>query len=229
MPPWQIAAAVVVALIAAATVYGFTKLGDSDVQGAGTTPTSDFSASTAPQQRTLRVVGVGDSITYNSNSWYRQATGQVSGIVSLGDVGMPGQDSAGVLAKSLPRALEEKPDLITVEAGTNDVVEGVPVATTVTNVGKILASAKSAKIRAILVAVPPNNDRPAAVAPLNEALKALALRRDVPFFDLSHSIAAADGSYLSDMSDDGRHPNDKGAAVMTTAAVKLLTRYVATV
>jgi lysophospholipase L1-like esterase len=62
MAPWQIAAAVVVVLIAAATVYGFTKLGNPDVSGAGTTPTGgDISVGTAATPVTA--LWLGDSYT----------------------------------------------------------------------------------------------------------------------------------------------------------------------
>lgn len=164
MAPWQITAAVVVVLIAAATVYGFTKLGDPDVSGAGTTPTSSDTSS-SPQAKTA--LWLGDSYTLGTGAANAAQGEACLTSTALGwNCRLDAEGGAGYVYKGsiagnkpLPARLAETrsaysdPDVVLVDAGRNDGT--LPAAEVRSAASKYLTAVRAAWPNARLVLITP--------------------------------------------------------------------------
>ena len=222
---------VVALAVVVAGLAGYTLVRDPAV-ATGATPAPTISARlptptptvTTPEV-TVTVAGVGDSVTYDAGSWFRQAVegGQVDGLVSVGNFGVADAPTIRVLNESLTRALVTRPDVVLIGGGTSDMLSGVPRATTVANLEVMVASVRAAGAKPVLETVPPSNERAARVGPLNDAIRSLAKSERVPLLDLYAVVGTDSGRYRDGMTDDLWHPNPSGYAAMTAEAVRQLT------
>lgn len=180
--------------------------------------------------QTKRIVALGDSLTagYGLQSGEDFATKLQESLIEQGldvkidNAGVSGDTSAGGLAR-IDWAIEgeQKPDLVLVALGANDMLRGIDPAVTKGNLSKILTKLKEKEIPAFLIGMrSPTNMGPFFRGKFDKVYKELADEYDVPLypFFLDGVAMKADLNL-----EDGMHPNTKGVAVIVekiTPAVK---------
>ncbi|MDN7428642.1 arylesterase [Burkholderia sp. AU16741] len=123
-------------------------------------------AATAPASNTPVIVVLGDSLSAEyglprDTGWVallrqRLATERID--YSVANASVSGDTTSGGRAR-LPAVLQRlKPSIVVVELGSNDALRGVPLATTEQNLRDIIAGARRAQAKVVLVGmyVPPN-------------------------------------------------------------------------
>ena len=189
------------------------------------TPTSAVPSSPAPATvdpaTPRRLVVVGDSITAGSTdvaeplvgdrvqgdaSWLPAAE-QASGWDLVGGWAVPGSTTADMLAGVEPT--DWTADVLVVMAGTNDLVRGLSWEQSAADLEGVVA-AVGAPI-AVVVAIAPNDPRPAARNGYNAALADLAGRNGWTYLDPWGEVDAG-GSFTPGASTDGVHPTPAVAA-----------------
>jgi len=154
----------------------------------------------------------GDSITARPGSWLRDlaATPAATAVVrAVGGYAHSGYRSDQVLAR-MPVVHGE--DVLVVELGTNDVNQHVPTATTLADVGRLVAQVAAPHV--LLVAAPPSDhttslwgvDRRTGNAALDRALVVDAHRHGWNETDPFAADRERDGSWVPGTSTDGIHP-----------------------
>jgi len=157
------------------------------------------------------VLAVGDSVTYGTGAGngedYPTRLAEISGWV-VHNHGVPGDTSAGALAR-LDAALDAtRPALVIVEIGGNDFLRRQPTAAVKENVRAILRGVKAAGIPVVLVATPAFSPLGAAVGMLSDAplYAELAKEENVPLVPDVFARVLSD----ADLRADPIHPNAAG-------------------
>ena len=177
--------------------------------------------STPAFAQTKRIVALGDSLTagYGLQSGEDFATKLQESLIQDGldvkidNAGVSGDTTAGGLAR-VDWAVEgaQKPDLVIVALGANDMLRGIDPEVTKDNLSKILTKLKEKDIPVFLIGMrSPTNMGPFFRGKFDKVYKELAEEYDVvlyPFF-LDGVAMKADLNQ-----EDGIHPNTKGVAVM---------------
>ena len=177
--------------------------------------------STPAFAQTKRIVALGDSLTagYGLQSGEDFATKLQESLIQDGldvkidNAGVSGDTTAGGLAR-VDWAVEgaQKPDLVIVALGANDMLRGIDPGVTKDNLSKILTKLKEKDIPVFLIGMrSPTNMGPFFRGKFDKVYKELAEEYDVvlyPFF-LDGVAMKADLNQ-----EDGIHPNTKGVAVM---------------
>jgi acyl-CoA thioesterase-1 len=198
MPRWLIAALLLsIAAPAAASperplVLAF---GDSLTAGYGLDPGLGF----APQQQSmLRLHGIAARLAY----------GGVSGDTSAAARARLGWTLDG---------LKQKPDLVIVELGANDMLRGVAVAETRANLDSILAELRRRRIPVLLTGMRAvRNADPAYVRGFEAIFPDLAAKYAVPHYPFFlDGVALVAGMTLA----DGLHPNFRGVKMIVGRTV----------
>jgi hypothetical protein len=215
-----LAGAAVAVLLAAGMLAGCAQ-GRPDA--AATAPTAPPTATAAPTRPAPVVpagsttVGFGDSITYNSGSWFRRVcrTGMLGRCVNAA---ARGDTTTRMLARVQRDVLARHPRTVLVMGGTNDMRQLETARATVARLGRIVRAVRAAGATAVLCAVPPSDDFFAENAKLNIELRVYARQAGVPLMDLNGAVAEPTGAWRLDLSVDGVHPNARAAALMAEAA-----------
>jgi acyl-CoA thioesterase-1 len=185
--------------------------------------------------RALRYVALGDSYTIGTSvaqdeRWPDQLVRRLAdgsggrdrgpGLELVANLGANGFTSRDVISHELPRVAGMRPEFISLLAGVNDVVQGVPLDTYAANVERILDTLLTLvpANRIVAVATPDYTvtpqgaafgapDRQAArIAAVNARMAALAGARGIAFVDITDlSIRAATDRTL--VASDGLHPS----------------------
>lgn len=184
------------------------------------------------------VMGHSNTVGYNSDgfigtaskptpaSWAWWLTALSGGRLSFcGSVGVGGATSAEVLAQSTA-ALALKPDVVFIQALTNDVLTAVPVATSMVNLGAIIDAIRAdpRKPTPVVVSDFPRMDYADELAALNAAARDLCAELRVPWVDIASAVIDAttgemDADYWRVAITDGVHTNELGAHLMAQDAV----------
>lgn len=142
-------------------------------------------AKLAPVDPGATVLALGDSITFGTGaapeSSYPAVLAKLTGW-NVVNAGVPGDTSAGALAR-LPALLQEHaPQLVLVSIGGNDFLRGMPLAETRSNVRAICQQAAAGGAQVLLVAIPAASAMAAAIRSLaDHALyEELASELEVP-------------------------------------------------
>jgi lysophospholipase L1-like esterase len=166
-------------------------------------------------------VAVGDSITAGATdvsqplvedrvqgdtSWLPAAE-QASGVDLVAGWAVPGATTADMLAGVEPT--DWTADVVVVMAGTNDLARGVPWQESAAAIEGVVAAAGAPT--AVLVAIAPNDPRPAARNGFNAALAELAGRNGWTYLDPWTEVDAG-GAFTPGASPDGVHPAPAVAA-----------------
>lgn len=166
-----------------------------------------------PQGATVLVLG--DSLSYgtgaNAGEDYPSLLAKATGWKIINE-GVPGDTSAGGLAR-LPALLQQyQPKLLIVELGGNDFLHNVPNTKTVENLKAILAQAKLANVPAVLVAIPEVSAFRMAMGSLqdHELYETLAQETNAPLVTEVFSEVLSDNALKADQI----HANAKGYAVV---------------
>jgi acyl-CoA thioesterase-1 len=162
------------------------------------------------------VLVLGDSLSYgtgaNTGEDYPTLLAKSTGWNVINE-GIPGDTSAGGLAR-LPSLLEQhQPKLLIVELGGNDFLHHAPHTETIANLKAILAEAKANSVTTILVAIPEINALKAAVGNLSDhpLYETLAKETNTPLITDVFSDVLSDRALKSDQI----HANAKGYAVVS--------------
>lgn len=177
------------------------------------------------QKSEKRVVFMGNSITegwVNTHPDFFKQNGYIGR-------GIGGQTSYQFLLRFREDVINLSPDLVVINAGTNDIAENTGTYVedyTFGNIVSMAELAKANKIKVILTSVlpaagfrwnPSVKDAPQKIKSLNERIKAYAKKHKIPYVDYYQAMLASDGVSLNPeygRPNDGVHPVGKGYEVM---------------
>lgn len=149
------------------------------------------------------VLALGDSLTYGTGASpetsYPAVLARLTGW-NVVNAGIPGDTSAGALAR-LPELLQQhKPALVIVSIGGNDFLRGVPPADTRSNIRAIGEQVKAAGAQALLVAIPEVSAFAAAARSLGDhaMYEALATELKLPLHSAGWTEVLNDPALRSD-------------------------------
>jgi lysophospholipase L1-like esterase len=187
-----------------------------------------------PQPGKPRVVFFGDSIT---DAWSSPAAGGFFPGKPYVNRGIGGQTTAQMLLRFRADVIANRPAVLVLLAGTNDVAGNAGPVTEVQiedNLATMSELAKLHGIRVVLSSLLPVCDvkkdeagqprvqtpsrPPGTLKALNERLAAYAARHGHVFLDYHTALADRGGMLKPELTDDGLHPNRAGYAVMAPLA-----------
>ena len=159
----------------------------------------------------------GDSLTFGTgaaeNESYPAALAELIGRKVV-RAGVPGEVTAGALAR-LPAVIEEhRPALMIVCIGGNDMLRKVDEATIKANLREIISTIKAGGISVVLVGVP----KPALITNAAAFYAEIAKEFDVPY----EGKIVTDVLYQRELKADPIHPNARGYRKMAEAIAELL-------
>lgn len=178
-----------------------------------------------------RVVFMGNSIT---EGWVRTDGRffEENGYVGRG---ISGQTSYQFLLRFREDVIKLKPEVVVINAGTNDVAENTgPYVEEYTfgNIVSMVELARANDIKVVLTSVLPAaafgwnktiTDAPQKIAALNKRIAAYAAEQGLPYVDYYHALLADDGHSLdAAYSKDGVHPTLEGYRVMEPLVKKVV-------
>lgn len=176
----------------------------------------------AKQKKEKRVVFIGNSIT---EGWYRAHPDWFKENNYLGR-GISGQTSPQMLLRFQADVIDMKPNVVVINAGTNDIAENTGKyhpSFTLGNIKSMAEIARANGIKVILTSVLPHDRfgwRPSIenvtqkVEELNAAIKAYAAENKIPYVDYNAEMRDEKGAMKADLSKDGVHPYPDAYLVM---------------
>ena len=187
-----------------------------------------YSAANAAIRHSPKVVFMGDSIT---ELWKIADPGFFSD--DRVDRGISGQTSPQMLLRFRSDVISIHPRTVHIMAGTNDIAGNTgPTSERAfqDNIESMVELAKAHHIRVVLASILPMGSigwqpqyRPAQeVRRLNRWLRDYAARNGATYLDYYSRLAAPDGAFRPDLSNDGVHPNLAGYAIMRELADQAL-------
>lgn len=238
---------------------GVTPDGSNGINVAGSISTESLSITGPPVWSAQNGLGfIGDSLSCIQGSWadlVQAQSLQKEWTLFSGNLGAPswnqcesGQNTAYMLNTELPAilALNPRPNFVSILGGTNDVIEGVPPATTLAQIQTIATKSQAGGVKPILNTIPPNNNGFAVQvyqlnwgvggspsAPKSPSIASLASANNWPLVDNWSAMAANPAGpctsinssaceYAAGYSSDGTHPNTYPG--MTTWATNWITQ-----
>lgn len=181
---------------------------------------ADANAAVTAAGAAIDGVFLGDSIT----ELWSESTARVFGDHWL-NRGIAGQTSPQILLRFAADGAALRPRFVHLMAGTNDIAGNTGPTSAQRyqdNIKAMVAIAKRQGIAVLLASIPPaasmpwrpTPGTPARIEALNRWLKALALSEGLLYVDYHAVLAAPDGAFRADFSNDGVHPNNRGYARM---------------
>jgi acyl-CoA thioesterase-1 len=139
--------------------------------------------------------------------------------VELINAGLPGDTTTGGLSR-LERALECAPDMVILELGTNDNLQGFDPALTEANLDAMLTRIRERNIAVLLTGIAPLRDLgPDYRAEFTAVFSRLAAKHQVPLYaDFLEGVAGRPELNKA----DGIHPNPKGIDEIVRRVVPLV-------
>ena len=170
-----------------------------------------------------RIVFMGNSITEGwakAHPVFFQSNGYIGR-------GISGQTSSQFLLRFRSDVINLNPDLVVINAATNDIAENTGVYkedVTFGNIVSMVELARANKIKVVLTTTlpaaafrwnPAITDAPQKIRSLNNRLSLYAEINKIPFVDYYAALLSADGISLNPLyTKDGVHPTSEGYAVM---------------
>lgn len=148
--------------------------------------------------------------------------------------GISGQTSYQMLSRFREDVVNLQPQIVVINAGSNDIAENSHPYNEDVTFGNILSMVEIAQangINVILSSVLPAdkfywntklNNVPQKIDSLNHRIKSYALAHNIPYADYNSAMKAEDLSMIKEYSKDGVHPNKAGYTVMETIVSPLL-------
>ena len=177
----------------------------------------------AKQKKEKRVVFIGNSIT---EGWYSAHPDWFKANNYYGR-GIGGQTSPQMLLRFHADVVALQPDVVVINAGTNDIAENTgpyDIDITFGNIASMAEIAKANKIKVILTSVLPAagfrwnkkiTDAPDRIEALNVKIKEYAKANKIPYVDYyTPMVTGAERALNPDYSKDGVHPTLDGYIVM---------------
>jgi acyl-CoA thioesterase-1 len=178
-----------------------------------------------------RVVFLGDSITdgWRLNEYFPDR--------DFINRGISGQITGEMLGRFKADVIDLKPDSVVVLAGTNDLARGINILAIENNYSMMADLAEKHDIKLVFASVLPINDYhkdqnpaweqskvrpPLLIKALNDWMKSICEQRGCTYLDYYSSMVDKDGQLISDLADDGLHPNSKGYRIMAPLVLAVL-------
>jgi lysophospholipase L1-like esterase len=188
------------------------------------TPTATPTKATAKPKPTPRVysfVALGDSLTSGYNNpgpaWPSRLDGEDANLSLAHNAGIPGDTTAGMLARLDRDVFAYDPGVLFVLGGTNDIGHYSNYSTILANLKAIIVKAQAKKIKVFLITVPPNSSSSMrdSIDTLNAYLQHLANTYKIYLIDIHTPLtSSSNGLILAKYTVDGLHFNDAGAQVV---------------
>jgi len=169
----------------------------------------------SPPQRPLRILAFGDSLVagfaVSSKAAFpvrlEKSLRSMGFEVEVINAGLPGDTTTGGLAR-LERALECAPDMVILELGTNDNLQGFDPALTEANLDTMLTRIRERNIAVLLTGIAPLRDLGADYrSSFTSIFPRLATKHQVPLYaDFLEGVSGRPELNKA----DGIHPNPKG-------------------
>jgi lysophospholipase L1-like esterase len=186
-----------------------------------------------PSPANPRVVFLGDSITdlWRLNEYFPDH--------DFINRGISGQITSEMLARMKADVMDLHPAAMIILGGTNDLARGIPLTAIENNYLMIADLAAANKIKVIFASVLPVSDYhkeenpanertpgrpPVFIKALNDWLESFCSQRGYTYLNYFGAVVDSAGQFISDMSDDGLHPNSKGYRVMAPLALDAVQR-----
>ncbi|MBT0767644.1 hypothetical protein KIH74_01825 [Kineosporia sp. J2-2] len=170
-------------------------------------------------------VGLGDSITYRTGSWFRRVCG--AGVIySCRDAGVRGDTTTGMLERLQTDVLDLEPDAVTIMAGTNDMLYGYSTVKSMRNIDELVTRVQASGATVVLCTISPRNATPKQALALNVAIRKYAKNHKVALLDVYPLLGNANGTFKKGLTNDGVHPNVKGMKLMADLAERKLPRLI---
>ena len=198
----------------------------------------DNKKTAAPAKNEQRVVFMGDSIT---DSWDDPKYGGFFPGKPYIDRGISGQTTPQMLIRFRADAIDLKPKVVVILAGTNDLAGNTGPTTIQAITDNLMSMAELATangIRVVFASVLPVSDYemrdgkpivqtvrrpPAQILELNQWLKDYAAAHRHTYLDYFSAMVDDKGFLKNELSDDGLHPNAQGYVVMAPLAEAAIT------
>ena len=176
----------------------------------------------AKQKKEKRVVFMGNSIT---EGWAKAHPDWFKANNYIGR-GIGGQTSPQMLLRFQADVIALQPDVVVINAGTNDIAENTGTyhpSFTLANIKSMAEIARANGIKVILTSVLPHDRfgwRPSIqnvvqkVDELNAAIKAYADANKIPYVDYNKEMRKPDGGMKDELSKDGVHPYPDAYLIM---------------
>ncbi len=182
-------------------------------------------------QKILKYVSLGDSLSagagsqnINNNYPYllAQQLSNNNTTVELNNIAVPGANSLDVLNNQIPRAITQKPDLITLMIGINDIHNWVGEQIFKENLQKIISILKkNTEAKIVVIDIPYLGNKKILLFPydilfnyetqqFNKIIKTIAAADNIKYIDLYSQMLDPFKSDDSFYSIDYFHPSDKG-------------------
>jgi acyl-CoA thioesterase-1 len=135
------------------------------------------------------------------------------------NAGIGGDTSGGGLAR-IRRALDLQPEVVVLELGGNDGLQGIPVDVMRSNLDELITQFKKVGAKVILGGMTlPRNFGQEFIASFEKIYPALASKHSVPLIPFFLEGAAGHTEF---MQEDGIHPNQAGYRIVTSNVLKYL-------
>ncbi len=167
-------------------------------------------------------VGLGDSITIQSGSWFRQICASAVVVQNCLNAGIRGNTTAQMLARMDSDVLAHQPAIMILMGGTNDLKHRMSTKKTLRRLDTMIDQATEAGAVAVLCTIPPRNRYGKKVLALNTAIRKYAAKTDVPLLDFYGLLGTKTGIFKRGLTRDGVHPNRRAADRMAALAEERL-------
>ena len=174
-------------------------------------------------------VALGDSLTrmnsdpawdfLGTESWF--AIDACNGRIPYGyNAGVFENTTAQMLQRFQVDVAAHHPKLVIVLGGTNDILQHIPAAATITHLRALIRASQAAGAKVAMGTIPPIDSKQfrSKVDPLNRNIAALAAATHSMLIDFHAAVADGD-LYRAGWSSDGIHPTLEAADAMAKAAV----------
>jgi acyl-CoA thioesterase-1 len=183
-----------------------------------------------------RTVFVGDSITQGDSpsyggrpgagSWVRYAVeDDRSPWAFQANVAVAGQTLEQLSERFRGDVLSRGPDAVVIMGGTNDVLQGLPLADSTAALTAMVRQAQDRGARVWIVGPPPINalyGKP--IEEMAAAQAVVAGTTGATYLGLGDALLGPDGDWLPELTYDGVHPTPEGAEALADAVLDALAR-----
>lgn len=188
-----------------------------------------------------RIVALGDSITignadlvnqaFGDNSYFQQLIVRSNGMIRyVYNAGIAGERTDQMLARIQADVISKKPDMCIILGGTNDVSQSIPIATTRSNIEKMITILLDNNILPVLCKLTPRNGTTydLGTSTVNLNVVDLARKYKLPLIDFYSAVTTNTGDFISNpaYTTDGTHPTAIAAKQMAIKAWNTLSPYV---
>lgn len=174
-----------------------------------------FSISSTSQAKNIVIFGDSLSAAYGMDldkGWAHLLSESLKGQHTIQNASISGETSGGAVARMPITLAELRPDLILIEIGANDGLQGLPIKNMRANLEKIIELNHSAGTQVALVGISlPPSYGPRYIDQFRSTYKDLASKYKLPFIDFyREEFVAKEGNIQA----DGLHPTEKTQATI---------------